>query len=122
MKNNILSIGTGSIAKRHVENIFKIDKNNKIDVLSQNFQRSKNFCKKLFIQDLGGDLADIPNILAIMPSQIAHKVIGCSKFWIWRLKYHISERRMVVTYRLDFIFCQPSLLMSSTSPESMKPN
>ena len=32
MRNNILSIGTGSIAKRHVENIFKIDKNNKIDV------------------------------------------------------------------------------------------
>ena len=46
MRNNILSIGTGSIAKRHVENIFKIDKNNKIDVLSQNFQRSKTFCKK----------------------------------------------------------------------------
>ena len=46
MRNNILSIGTGSIAKRHVENIFKIDKNNKIDVLSQNLQRSKTFCKK----------------------------------------------------------------------------
>ena len=46
MRNNILSIGTGSIAKRHVENIFKIDKNNKIDVLSQNSRRSKTFCKK----------------------------------------------------------------------------
>ena len=46
MRNNILSIGTGSIAKRHVENIFKIDKNNKIDVLYQNIQRSKTFCKK----------------------------------------------------------------------------
>ena len=46
MRNSILSIGTGSIAKRHVENIFKINKNNKIDVLSNNFRRSITFCKK----------------------------------------------------------------------------
>jgi len=46
MRKNILSIGTGSVAKRHVKNIFKIDKNNKIDVLSKSFRRSKTFCKK----------------------------------------------------------------------------
>ena len=78
-------------------------------------------CKKLIFRDLGADLVDFPNILAIS-SQFTDKVIGCSKLWILELKYHISERRITITCRLDFIFCQPSLLMSSTSPESIKPN
>ena len=46
MKKNILVIGTGSIANRHVENILKIDKSSTIDVLSRDYHRSNIFCKK----------------------------------------------------------------------------
>ena len=46
MGNNILVIGTGSIANRHVENILKIDKSSTIDVLSRDYHRSNIFCKK----------------------------------------------------------------------------
>ena len=41
MKNNILVIGTGSISNRHVENILKIDKNNKIVKIKNNTQDHK---------------------------------------------------------------------------------
>ena len=35
MKKNILVIGTGSIASRHIQNILKIDESSTIDVLSE---------------------------------------------------------------------------------------
>ena len=46
MKKNILVIGTGSIANRHIKNILRIDKSSTIDVLSGNYDRSCIFCKQ----------------------------------------------------------------------------
>jgi len=46
MKNNVLVMGTGSIAQRHVKNILKIKDNCNICVCSKSFIRAKNFCKK----------------------------------------------------------------------------
>ena len=44
MDNNILMLGTGSIAKRHIQNILSTKKKKNIYIYSKNFLRSKNFC------------------------------------------------------------------------------
>ena len=46
MKNKILLIGTGSIAERHLKNIFKINRSADISIYSKNENRAKKFVKK----------------------------------------------------------------------------
>jgi len=45
--NKILVIGTGSIATRHINNIFFIKPNIAIDLFSHKFLRAKKFCQKI---------------------------------------------------------------------------
>jgi len=45
--NKILVIGTGSIATRHINNIFSIKPNISIDLFSGKFLRAKKFCQKI---------------------------------------------------------------------------
>lgn len=45
--NKILVIGTGSVARRHINNIFSIKPNISVDLFSVKFLRAKNFCKKI---------------------------------------------------------------------------
>ena len=46
MKNKILLIGTGSIARRHLKNILKIDKTSEISVYSKDEMRARKFVKE----------------------------------------------------------------------------
>ena len=46
MKNKVLLIGTGSIARRHLKNILKIDKTSKISVYSKDEMRARKFVKE----------------------------------------------------------------------------
>lgn len=46
MKNKVLLIGTGSIAERHLKNIFKINRSADISIYSKNENRAKKFVKK----------------------------------------------------------------------------
>ena len=41
MKNKVLLIGTGSIAERHLKNIFKINRSADISIYSKNENRAK---------------------------------------------------------------------------------
>lgn len=45
--NKILVIGSGSIANRHINNIFSIIPNISIDLFSSKFSRAKKLCKKI---------------------------------------------------------------------------
>lgn len=45
--NRILIIGTGSIARRHINNIFLIKPNSSVDLFSDSYFRAKKLCKKI---------------------------------------------------------------------------
>ena len=45
-KKNILIVGTGSIAERHLKNIISINSSLNISILSGNYIRAQKFSKK----------------------------------------------------------------------------
>ena len=47
MKKKVLIIGTGSIAKRHIENILKLKQKIDLSIFSNNESRAKVFIRKL---------------------------------------------------------------------------